>query len=115
MPRPPPLPALKYHSRGQSLENVSGLLESRGPAIQGIGRWFDGYSLAIDPDGNCYGTSWMLIVLLWAVQSPARLDIFVRELEDAGRPCGAFVGLDRTCKVKSATPPLCNSTIAYTW
>lgn len=85
---------------GQSLLNTEALLTSRNPIIRKVGHRFQRYVLEVDDDGNCYGTSWVLSVLLWAVQSPSRLKAFLGELEDASRDSGAFVDLNYAVKVR---------------
>ena len=85
----------------QPLLNTDSLLKSRKPVITKICRRFQRYVLEVDDDGNCYGTSWVLSVLLWAVQSPARLQVFLLELEDACRGSGAFVDITDALKVRS--------------
>ena len=83
--------------------NTEALLKSKKPVISKVCRRFQRYVLVVDDDGNCYGTSWVLSVLLWVVQSPTRLRAFLVELEDASRGSGAFVDLDEAVKVRQVT------------
>ena len=73
---------------------VDGLFKSKNPAILGSNAWFEGgYRLKVDPDGNCFGTSWMVASLFWAVQTEGSLDSFSEKLKKASRPGGAFSSL----------------------
>ena len=74
-------------------------MRSHKPAIRAVNRWFGAISVKIDPDGNCYGTSWLIAVIVWAAQSPYRIQYLIETLEDAGRPGNAFSRLDEQCKV----------------
>lgn len=93
------------------------LFESMNPAIVGLRRWFNGYSIQIDPDGNCFGTSWLVSTLLWAVQKSELLDVFIVRLKEADGQDGAFSTLDTTCKVmwrpllSSAADLLCSTLV----
>ena len=83
--------------------NTDALLKSRKPVISKVSHRFQRCVLEVDDDGNCYGTSWVLSVLLWAVQSPSRVQGFLAELEDATRGSGAFVDHDAAIKVRSGS------------
>lgn len=94
------LPLLsRYQTLGQPLSHFDDLYRSKNPAIGDVKRWFSGYALTVDADGNCFGTSWMIMVLMWAVQSRIRLRNFIDRLESARFRGGAFSGLDGRPKV----------------
>lgn len=99
-----PVPALSSYQRYRQLPGltmVDRLFESRKPAILGANAWFGGaYRLEVDPDGNCFGTAWMVSSLLWAVQTPGTLHAFIARLKEAARPGGAFrtIGVDYQVK-----------------
>lgn len=88
-----------------TLTNVEGLLESKKPALLSLERSSDGCRLEIDPDGNCFGTSWMLSSLLSAVQNPKTFSAFIAKLQEADKSeGGAFSNLDGICEVKGRLP-----------
>eukprot|EP00904_Undaria_pinnatifida_P003531 jgi/Undpi1/13179/HiC_scaffold_8.g02841.m1 len=82
---------------------VKATLATPGPESQCNGRWFEGYAVNIDEEVNGYGTSWMVVVLTWAAQSPHRLALLVQKLEAAGCPGGAFGGLEDRSKEELST------------
>ncbi|CAN0526677.1 unnamed protein product, partial [Laminaria digitata] len=78
-----------------TLEKVEGLLASKKPAILSLERSSAGCRLEIDPDGNCFGTSWMLSSLLSSVQNPKTFSAFIAKLQEADKSeGGAFSNLD---------------------
>ncbi|CAN0430096.1 unnamed protein product, partial [Laminaria digitata] len=82
-----------------TLEKVEGLLASKKPAILSLERSSAGCRLEIDPDGNCFGTSWMLSSLLSAVQNPTTFSAFIAKLQEADKSeGGAFCNLDGICE-----------------
>eukprot|EP00904_Undaria_pinnatifida_P011040 jgi/Undpi1/7066/HiC_scaffold_21.g09540.m1 len=81
------------------LNNVEELFNSCNPAIVSIATWFGSYVMNIDPDGNCFGTSWLIAAIVWAAQSPTRLQHLISTLEEACRPDQAFGCLGPTCTI----------------
>ncbi|CAM9309336.1 unnamed protein product, partial [Laminaria digitata] len=63
------------------------------PSSASRGGFMGVLSINIDPDDNCFGTSWLLTVLVRASQRPSRLDHVLSTLQDVGRPDQAFGGL----------------------
>ena len=61
--------------------------------------------LAINGDGDCTGTFWMVCSLVWVAQAPGRLEHVAHRLE-AAKKDGAYSGLSRTEKayVKKTVP-----------
>ena len=57
----------------QALIGVGSLLKQGSPSVIGVKPWCGGMLLAINGDGNCTGTSWMVCSLVWAAQAPRRL------------------------------------------
>ena len=110
-PVPTPFPRSKFRQLG--LTNAKGLFTSKNPAILSLEKGSNGCRLEIDPDGNCFGTAWMLSSLLWAVQTPRCLKSFYSMLKEANRPGGAFGILDTDCKVKWRSPLI--SVTRRTW
>lgn len=69
------------------------------PAIVDVLPSFDGdVKVAIDPDGNCFCTAWIVGAILHAVQSPRRLGKFFTALDR--RVNEFFALLDDEQKVK---------------
>lgn len=61
------------------------------PVVEGVKPWYDGsVMVVIDNCGNCYSSSWFLIVILWAVQSPGRLRDLMGKLQDGCLEGGAL-------------------------
>ncbi|CAN0059750.1 unnamed protein product, partial [Ascophyllum nodosum] len=84
-----------------SLKGVSRLWTSRNPAITDVRPWFGGVLVGISPDGNCFGTAWMVAALVWAVQRAERIAGLAAAIETA-RVAGAFSELEETCQVHVA-------------
>ena len=84
----------------QALIGVGRLLKQGSPSLVGVKPWCGGMLLAINGDGNCTGTSWMVCSLVWAAQAPQRLKYIVDWLKTAKRG-GAFSKLSRTENVIS--------------
>lgn len=80
------------------LRGEARLRTSTKPAIEGVVPWFGGYRITIDGDGNCYGSSWFIGAVLWAVQRPARLVRFVQCVASV-LDCGAYQHLSGVSKV----------------
>ncbi|CAN0328103.1 unnamed protein product, partial [Pylaiella littoralis] len=56
--------------------------QSTKPAIQDVKPWIrKSLKLEVDGNGDCYCTSWVLIILLWAVQSEDRLVFLEAKLD----------------------------------
>ena len=84
----------------QALIGVGSLLKQGSPSVIGVKPWCGGMLLAINGDGNCTGTSWMVCSLVWAAQAPRRLKYIVDWMKTAKRG-GAFSNLSKTENVIS--------------
>ena len=62
-----------------------------------------GIRLAVNGDGNCTGTSWMVCWLIWTAQELTGLGRVVGKLEEA-KQCNAFSG--RTSSEEVISPPI---------
>ncbi|CBN74865.1 hypothetical protein Esi_0056_0033 [Ectocarpus siliculosus] len=61
------------------------------PVVEDVKPWCDGsVMVVVDNCGNCYSSSWFLIVILWAVQSPGRLRDLMGKLQDGCLEGGAL-------------------------
>lgn len=102
-PRRRPVLLPRHQTAEHSLSKFDKLYEKRKPAIEKVQPWFSGYRIVIDNDGNCYGTSWLVLTLVWAVQCPRRLVYITDRLEAARCRGGAFGGLDDRAQVRRHT------------
>lgn len=92
------------------LSKEESIFGSRNPAILGWDSWFGGrLRLKVDPDGNCFGVSWMVASLLSAVQTPRSLDEFIGKLKEAAQPSGAFSIVPTSVQVKWPPHLLCST------
>lgn len=97
-----PFAGSPYHFRvplSQPLRETEKLESSMNPAVTAVRGWFGGVVVKVDPDGNCYGTSWVIAALLWAVQRPERI-LKVERFFKAAMDAGAFSALDDDCQVE---------------
>ncbi|CAB1108478.1 unnamed protein product [Ectocarpus sp. CCAP 1310/34] len=59
--------------------------------VEDVKPWCDGsVMVVVDNCGNCYSSSWFLIVILWAVESPGRLRDLMGKLQDGCLEGGAL-------------------------
>ena len=77
---------------------MDSLFKCRTPALLKIQRCSGGFEVIVNPDGNCYGVSWLVPVVASAARCPADLEYLLGQIS-AGEAGGAFRAIGSTRKV----------------